>query len=574
MKLSNLCNLTSLTSLTSLQKRIDSAQGRVPCDLILKSATYLDVFSCEWLSGDLAITDGVIVGVNSGLYGRRTENLSGEWVVPGFIDAHVHVESSMMTPRYFQESVLSRGTTSALCDPHELANVMGTDGIQYFLNASESLSMDLWVMLSSCVPSTTMETNGAGEITADQLLKFISHPRVKGLAEVMNVPGVLNGDRELLSKIQHFENLPKDGHCPLVRGNELSAYASTGISTCHESSELEEAREKLSKGIAVWMREGSVAKDLKTLSPLLTLATSTSVGFCTDDRNPWDISREGHLDYLIRSGIQHGIIPEVAYRSASWTVARHYRLDQGPNRVGAIAPGYQADLVILEDLLTCAVKKVLKKGKFSSEIKLPRALELQSENTIRAQVPEVLDLEGPQGWVHVIGVVEGKIITEHRLRDSSSPGVAKLSVLERYGKGSKPANAYVEGFGIHFKGAIASSVGHDSHNLIVVGDNTSDMRVALAAVIEMGGGFCLVQEGSVRASLSLNLGGLMCDQSAETVKDALSQLKNESKKMGCVLSEPFLQLAFLSLPVIPALKLTDQGLVDVNRFQIIDVRAS
>jgi adenine deaminase len=364
-----------------------------------------------------------------------------------------------------------------------------------------------------------------------------------------------------------------DGHCPLLKGQALSAYASAGISSCHESSELEEAREKLSKGISIWIREGSVAKDLRAISPLLTLATSTSLGFCTDDRNPLDIAQEGHIDHLIRSAIRYGVAPEVAYRTASWSVARHYGLTIGRDRVGAIAPGYKADLVILDDLLSCSVQNVIKKGSWSTEILRPQATPMKVGNSICAQIPEPSDLEGPQGRVHVIGILEGKIITEHRIRDSRAPGIAKLSVLERYGKGSKPANGYVEGFGSNFQGAISSSVGHDSHNLIAVGQSSSDMRIAMAALSEAGGGFCVVHQGNVLAKLDLPLGGLMSDCDSNQLRKSLLALKEASQSIGCALDEPFLQLAFLSLPVIPSLKLTDQGLVDVDAFKIIGVLA-
>jgi len=558
----------------SLQKRIDAAQGRIDCDLILKSARYLDVFSCEWRQGDLAIIDGVLVGVEPGLKAKRVIESKGKWVVPGFIDAHVHLESSMMIPSDFQQTVLAKGTTSAVCDPHELANVVGTGGIQYFLDSSERLDLDLWVMLSSCVPATHMETNGGGTIRAKDLLALSKHPRALGLAEMMNMPGVLHSDPEVLEKLEAFSGVPIDGHCPLLRGQALSAYAAAGISSCHESSELEEAREKLLKGIAVWIREGSVAKDLDALVPLLSLATSTSLGFCTDDRNPYDIALEGHVDHLVRTAIKRGVTPEVAYRAASWSVARHYGLDQGARRTGAIAPGYLADLVVLDDPKALAIHSVLKAGRLATEIARPTSVGDHLRNTIRAVVPQSKDLEAVSGNVHVIGVLEGKILTERQVRPHDARGVARLSVLERYGKGSKPANAYVSGFGEDFDGAIASSVGHDSHNLIVAGKNTEDMRVALAALAEVGGGFCVVKSGQVLSRLALPFGGLMSDQTPAQLKVAIEDLRSASRVVGCLLHEPFLQLAFLSLPVIPSLKLTDKGLVDVDQFKIIDVRAS
>ncbi len=558
----------------NLANRIRAAQGRIESDLLLKGVRYLDVFSCEWREGDLAISEGVIVGVDPGLKAKRTIDSRGKWVVPGFIDAHVHVESSCLVPSHFQNAVLPRGTTSAICDPHELANVEGVSGLQYFLDSSSKLSMDLWVMLSSCVPATHLETNGGGVLPASVLVPLASHPRALGLAEMMNVPGVLNAAPDVLEKLEAFALHPIDGHCPLVRGQALSAYAAAGITSCHESSELEEAREKLRKGIAVWIREGSVAKDLEALIPLLTLATSSTLGFCTDDRNPLDILTEGHIDHLVREAIRRGVPPEVAFRSASWSVARHYGLDRGPRRVGAIAPGYQADLVLLEDARTCALHRTLKSGIFADELAPARSQSHRPQNTIRAHRPEIADLEGPTGQVHVIGVQHGKIITERSVQDSRAPGVAKLSVLERYGKGSKPANAYVHGFGEKFRGAIASSVGHDSHNLIAVGSDNSDMRVAMGALIDSGGGFCVVQDGAVRAHLPLPFGGLMSESDPQELKGALLRLKEASRSVGCELPEPFLQLAFLSLPVIPSLKLTDRGLVDVDQFKIIDVRAS
>lgn len=558
----------SLTQ-NQLQRRIDAAQGRIASDLLLKSVHYLDVFSCEWRQGDIAVIDGAIIGVEPGLAAKRTIEAKGKWLVPGFIDAHVHVESSLMTPGNFQSAVLQHGTTAAISDPHELANVIGVEGIRYFLESASDMAMDLYVMMSSCVPATHLETNGGGEIDANVLSGLLSHPKALGLAEMMNVPGVLNADPSILQKLEAFSHGPMDGHCPLLTGRDLSTYAAAGISSCHESSRLEEAREKLSKGISIWIREGSVAKDLQALTPLLTLATSTSVGFCTDDRNPLDILKEGHVDHLIRGAIKLGVPKEVAYRSASWAVARHYGLE----RRGAIAPGYIADLVLLDDAHSCSISDVFKGGLLAGEISSKVSATLSGGNSVRATVPEIADLEGPTGLVHVITVEHGKIITGRRVMRHDDPGVKKLTVLERHGKGGKPSNAYVYGFGERLKGAIASSVGHDSHNLIVVGDNAHDMKVALAALINGGGGFCVAQNGSVCGSLPLPIGGLMSDRDPAQISAFLGQLHVASKAIGCELPEPFLQLAFLSLPVIPSLKLTDKGLVDVDAFRIIDVRA-
>ncbi len=556
-----------------LQKRIDAAQGRIQSDFAIEGVQWLDVFSGKFREGTITVSDGIIVGVEAGLPVAQKISGHGKWLVPGFIDAHVHVESSMMTPSHFSASVLKCGTTTAICDPHELANVQGVKGIQYFLNAAEKLPLDLRVMLSSCVPATHMETNGAGVIRADALLPLASHPKALGLAEVMNVPGVLNHDENIHEKLEAFLGKPIDGHSPMLRGKELSAYAAACISSCHESSELDEAEEKLQKGISVWIREGSVAKDLEKLIPLLTLSTSTTLGFCTDDRNPLDIATEGHIDYLIRRAIAAGVAPEVAFRAASWSVARHYGLDRGLHRVGAIAPGYRADFVLLNDLQSCQIGETWSKGTAVSQLPSVKHRVGSFDNSIRAQTPEIADLTGPEGQVHVIDLIPGKIVTGRSVASHTEQGVCRLSVLERYGKGQKPANGYVRGFG-SLRGAIASSVGHDSHNLIVVGQDPKEMQLALKALIDCGGGFCVVAQGKVLELLPLPIGGLMSEREPEELKASLIKLKAASRSIGCEVHEPFLQLAFLSLPVIPSLKLTDRGLVDVDQFKIIDVRSS
>ncbi len=554
----------------AIERRVAAAQGKIACDGIIRDTTYLDVFSCEWRRGDIAFIDGVIVGVESGLSAKREWNGKGKHLVPGFLDAHVHIESSMLLPHEFEKAVIPRGTTTAICDPHELANVMGVKGIQHFLTAAESMALNLRVMLSSCVPATEMETNGGGHLQAADLVPLLSHPKALGLAEVMNMPGVLYGDKSVLEKLASFEGRPIDGHSPLLRGNALSAYLAAGISSCHECTELDEAREKVSKGMAVWIREGSVAKDLDTLIPLLTMATSTTLGFCTDDRNPLDIAEEGHIDFLIRKAIRAGVPVEVAYRAASWSVARHYGLRQ----LGGVAPGYTADLVLLDDAPSCTVGEVWKSGNVVSEIEFVGLEARHFENTIRAALPDSpAAFEGPTGNVHVIGVVPGKILTERSIEKSDAAGVCRLSVVERYGHKSKPANGYVRGFGAGFTGAIGASVGHDSHNLILVGKKATDMQVAAKHLAKVGGGFVVVNEGQVIASLDLQFGGLMTGDGLKHVERKLKELRAASRAVKCELAEPFLQLAFLSLPVIPSLKLTDQGLVDVEQFKIISVAA-
>lgn len=554
----------------TLSKRVDAALGRIPCDLLIKGVQYLDVFNLTWVIGDVAIIDGFIVGTDSGLKAKREIDGRKKFLVPGFIDAHVHLESSLMTPGYFEQTVLLRGTTTAICDPHELTNVHGTAALEYFFAWSDVLSLDLKVMLSSCIPSTSLETNGAGVIGSAALKPFQSRRQALGLAEMMNVPGVLNHEPDVLEKLADFEGKRIDGHAPLLRGLELSAYLSTGISSCHESTEAEEAREKLSKGMAVWIREGSVAKDLKVLAPLLSVANSPMMGFCSDDRNVADILREGHIDHLLREAIKLGQSAEVVYRAASWSVARHY----GMTRKGGIAPGYEADLVLLGDRDSVAIESVFRRGKMVGEGGNEPKVDTVFGNSMKVNVPEESELKGPVGKVHIIGIQPGKILTEHLVDSSGSPGVARLTVLERYGHGGRPANGYVYGFGKSFEGAIASSVGHDSHNLIVAGTDVADMRVALKSLIESGGGFAVVKNKKVLAQLSLPVGGLMSRAQPKEIEQALESLYQASRSVGCELEEPFLQLAFLSLPVIPHLKLTDKGLVDVDRFQIISVDAS
>jgi adenine deaminase len=563
-----------MTSASLLSRRIDAALGKIPCDLVVKDVTYLDVFSAAWRTGDIAVIDGVIVGTDLGYTGRREISGKGKVLVPGFIDAHVHLESSLMTPGEFERTVLPRGTTTAICDPHELANVMGVPGIRAFLTASETMKLDLRVMLSSCVPATHLETNGGGTLGLADLLPLRAHPKALGLAEMMNFPGLLASDPAVLEKVAAFSDGVMDGHAPMLRGNALSAYAACGISSCHESSELGEAAEKLAKGVAVWIREGSVAKDLDALVPLLTIETSTTLGFCTDDRNPLDILDEGHIDHLLRQAIRHGVAPEIAFRAASWSVARHYALDRGPDRTGAISPGYRADFVLLDDRNTVAIRQAFRAGIPAGEIAYASEAFGENRNSVRSGEVLAAELAGPEGNVHVIEVEHGKILTGRSVKASSARGVAHLAVKERYGKNLAPATGYVSGFGENFTGAIASSVGHDSHNLIAVGAKTSDMAVAMNALRASGGGFCVVKDGAVLAELALPLGGLMTTAPAAEIRAKLSKLKAASRSVGCELPEPFLQLAFLSLPVIPSLKLTDRGLVDVDRFEIIGVRAS
>lgn len=587
-----------------LEILIDVAAGRVPADLVLKGCHFLDVFSGRWIQGDIAIHQGEIVGTGESYEGKQICDLSGQFVVPGFIDSHVHIESSLMTPSTFEKAVLPRGTTSAIIDPHEIANVLGLQGLQFFLKCAEVLTCDLFVMLSSCVPATDhLETAGA-RLSATDLLSLKHHPRVLGLAEMMNFPGVIGKAPEVIEKLEAFQDVFIDGHSPMLRGKDLNAYLVAGMKSCHESVSLEEAREKLQKGMQILLREGSVAKNLKELVPLLNSYSSPKMSFCTDDRNPVDILDEGHVDFLIREAIAHGHEPIDVYRSASWSTAVVY----GLAGKGAIAPGYDADLVVLKDFRKVEIASVLKAGRWiRSQKDIPRHhIEMMFENTVRCNIPEPEEFQviapsqtkastSPSVEVRVIRVIPNQIVTKSEVvklqvhstpvadrsdapaervlevRSDLSQDVLKIAVLERHGKGVPLAKGFVGGFGFK-KGAIGSSVGHDSHNLVTVGTNDEDMRQCLHWMKVKGGGFVAIVDGRVVAELELPLAGLMTDASLEEITQKMRHLREVTRNhMGGVLAEPFLQLAFLCLPVIPELKITDQGLIDVLRFEKVSV---
>jgi adenine deaminase len=560
-----------------LGRRIDQALRRAAADLVIKDVRILNVATGTLDQGDVAICGDWIVGTHDDYRGVREIDGRGRIAAPGFIDAHVHVESSLVVPAEFERSVLPRGTTTAICDPHEIANVLGLDGIRYFLAAALGLRMTLKVQLSSCVPATALETSGA-RLEAADLVAVRDHPAVLGLAEMMNFPGVLAKDEGVLDKLVAFAGWHVDGHAPLVRGYELNAYLAAAIRTDHESTSSAEAEEKLRKGMQVLAREGSIAKDVAALAPLLGEQTWPSFAFCTDDRNPLEIAEEGHIDCAIRKAIRAGAPPLAVYRAASFGAARAFGLFDR----GQIAPGRRADLVLLDDLESCAVARVICGGVIIDEAAFadrapPPPVGYRSVK--RAPVtPQLFEVPaaGPRG--PVIGAIENSLLTEHltlelpyrdglRLPDPAQ-GVHKLAVLERHGRNGNVGRGFVRGFGgLH--GALASSVGHDCHNLIVVGDDDADMALAVNRLIVLQGGAVAVADGAVRAELPLPIAGLMSDRPFEEVEAALRTFRAASRDMGCALPEPLLQLAFLPLPVIPHLKLTDRGLVDVDRFALL-----
>jgi adenine deaminase len=566
-----------MTSMDDLGRRIDQGAGRQAADLVIKGARILNVATGSLDTGDIAICGDWIVGTHDDYRGEREIDGRDKVAVPGFIDTHVHVESSLVTPAEFDRLVLPRGTTTAICDPHEMANVLGLEALRYFISASETLQMTLKVQLSSCVPATDLETSGA-RLSADDLTSLGEHPAMIGLAEMMNFPGVLAKDPGVLAKLVAFAERHIDGHAPLVRGYDLNGYLAAGPRSDHESTGREEAAEKLAKGMHLLIREGSVAKNVEALAPLLDEATWPSCAFCTDDRNPLEVIDEGHIDNAIRKAIKTGAPPIPTYRAATFAAARAFGLFDR----GQIAPGRRADIVLLNDLESCAVDQVICGGRLVDESVFADRRTLAPVGYGSIKLAPVggqvfaARAAGPSG--PVIGAIQDSLLTDHltmtlpykdgcRLPDPGQ-GVHKLAVLERYGVNGNIGVGFVHGFGA-LRGALACSIGHDSHNVIVVGDSDSDMAVAVNRLIELQGGAVAVADGQVLAELALPIAGLMSDRPYEEVDIALRLLRQVARDMGCAMPEPLLQLAFLPLPVIPHLKLTDKGLVDVDRFELI-----
>ncbi|MBQ9369063.1 MAG: adenine deaminase [Victivallales bacterium] len=547
----------------NLIERIETARSERKAALVVKNARIFHLTDGSFETADIAITgDGVIAGIGTGYEGERELDATGLTAMPGFIDAHLHIESSLMTPFEFERCALQHGVTTVASDPHELANVVGTTAFQYFFDCAEKLAMTLLVRLSSCVPATVFETSGAN-ITADDLEQWHArHPKA-ALAELMNVPGVLNKDAQTLRKINSFDYI--DGHCPLVSGKDLNAYISVGVRNDHESSQLEEAREKIRRGLQVFIREGSAARNLEAFIPLLTLENAPFIAFCTDDRNPLDLQEMGHIDKMVARAIQAGVPRLVAYRIASLSAAHGLRLFDR----GLIAPGMRADIALLSDLDTCTVERVLVGGKFADEISY-QPEEMPSlepfRHTIKCREMQPSDFMQDTTGVHpVIGIRDGDLVTDHLNLPANSEDVLSVAVIERYGKNGNIGKSFVRGFGLK-QGAIASSVGHDSHNICVVGTNPADMAVAVNTLRKSQGGFAVVNNGQVTGHVPLPLAGLFSDAPAETIAEQLTTLREAVRDCGCTLKEPFLQMAFIPLPVIPHLKLTDKGLFDVDKF--------
>ncbi|AKO29698.1 MULTISPECIES: adenine deaminase [Brucella] len=560
-----------------LEWMIDQGAGREPADIVLKGGRFLDLITGELVESDIAICEDRIVGTFGTYRGKHEIDVSGRIVVPGFIDTHLHIASSQVTPHEFDRCVLPQGVTTAICDPHEIANVLGAEGIRFFLDSALETVMDIRVQLSSCVPATHMETSGA-ELLIDDLLPFADHPKVIGLAEFMNFPGVLAKDPECMAKLRAFQGRHIDGHAPLLRGLDLNGYIAAGIRTEHEATNAEEALEKLLKGMYVLVREGSVSKDLKALMPIITERHAQFLALCTDDRNPLDIADQGHLDYLIRTAIAGGVEPLAIYRAASVSAARVFGLFDR----GLVAPGQRADLVVVDSLEGCHAEIVLSAGRVVSEALFAARKPVAEVGRNSVKAPRVtasnFRSQSNSGKTRAIGIVPGKIITQNLEFDLKvgpngvepdlERDVVKVAVIERHGKNGNIATGFVHGFGLK-AGAIASTVSHDSHNICVVGASDEDIATAANRLGEIEGGFVVVRDGKVLAEMPLPIAGLMSTEPYETVREALRKLRHAAEDLGSVLEEPFLQLAFIALPVIPHLKITDRGLVDVDKFEFV-----
>ena len=561
----------------SLSTRITQAAGTAPADVVLRGGRVFDTVTGLFIDGDVAICGDTIVGIGDSYDGTQIIDVSGKTLVPGFIDTHLHIESSLVTPYEFDRCVAPYGVTTVICDPHEIANVIGVDGITYFLNAAQDTVMDIRVQLSSCVPSTHMETAGA-TITAADLAPLMGHPKNIGLAEMMNYPGVIHQDPQVMEKLTLFEGQHIDGHCPQLLGKGLNAYISGGIRTEHEATTADEAREKLQKGLRVLIREGSVSKDMDALLPLLSVATSPYMCLCTDDRNPLDIFEQGHLDFVIKTALARGVDPLAIYRAASLSAAEAFGLKDR----GQIAPAKRADIVVLNDFDTCDIHSVFCGGVLVNDAAFAARTLRPPVGLKSVHCPDVTHewfrTSSNNPKTDVIGIIEGKIITDHLTYDIApvdgdkrpdpDRDLAKISVIERHGKSGRKATGFVHGFGMK-TGAIAATVCHDHHNIVVAGMDHHDMAMAARRLGDIDGGFVVVQNGKILAELALPIAGLMSDQPFEIVRENLIKLRDAAKLIGVKLHEPFLQLAFLALPVIPALKITDHGLVDVTKFEII-----
>lgn len=561
--------------LAAKQRLIAVAAGREKADLVLKNAKYLNVFSNEFLCGDIAVANGLIAGV--GKYDGKTEiDVSGKFVLPGFIDAHIHLESSMVTPAEFAKAVVAHGTTTVITDPHEIANVMGIDGVEYMIQASQNLPIDVHFMMPSCVPATEIDESGA-ELDCKDIDLYLDNKKVLGLAEMMNYVGVINGDKNVLSKIvtsqAHHKKI--DGHAPELSGNDLNAYIAAGVYSDHECSTFENALEKLRKGQFIMIREGTAAHNLKALMPLLTQQYYSRCMFATDDKHPSDLLYGGHIDYIVKQALKNGADPIVALKTATHHAARYFLL----NNKGAIASGYLADIVVVNNLEDFNVETVFKCGKlvFDGEVKdfsAPTVDEKLAEKCfdtfhLDSVTPSSFKVDGKLG---LIGLVGGELLTRNlgaADKIDVENDILKIACIERHKGTNHIGVGYVKGYSLK-SGAVATSVAHDSHNIITVGCNDDDIAVAVNAIKDSKGGIAVVENGKIKALLELPIAGLMSDEPLTTVNEKLENAKLSAYELGADKSiDPFMTLSFLSLPVIPSLRITTKGVFDAENWKML-----
>ena len=561
--------------LAAKQRIIAVAAGREKADLVLKNAKYLNVFSNEFLCGDIAVANGLIAGV--GKYDGKTEiDVSGKLVLPGFIDAHIHLESSMVTPAEFAKAVVAHGTTTVITDPHEITNVMGIDGVEYMIQASQNLPIDVHFMMPSCVPATEIDESGA-ELDCKDIDLYLDNKKVLGLAEMMNYVGVINGDKNVLSKIvtsqAHHKKI--DGHAPELSGNDLNAYIAAGVYSDHECSTFENALEKLRKGQFIMIREGTAAHNLKALMPLLTQQYYSRCMFATDDKHPSDLLYGGHIDYIVKQALKNGADPIVALKTATHHAARYFLL----NNKGAIASGYLADIVVVDNLEDFNVETVFKRGKlvFDGEVKDFSAPTVDEELAEKCFDTFHLDSVTPSsfkvdGKLGLIGLVGGELLTRNLgTADKIDVGndILKIACIERHKGTNHIGVGYVKGYSLK-SGAVATSVAHDSHNIITVGCNDDDIAVAVNAIKDSKGGIAVVENGKIKALLELPIAGLMSDEPLTTVNEKLENAKSSAYELGADKSiDPFMTLSFLSLPVIPSLRITTKGVFDAENWKML-----
>lgn len=561
--------------LAAKQRIIAVAAGREKADLVLKNAKYLNVFSNEFLCGDIAVANGLIAGV--GKYDGKTEiDVSGKLVLPGFIDAHIHLESSMVTPAEFAKAVVAHGTTTVITDPHEITNVMGIDGVEYMIQASQNLPIDVHFMMPSCVPATEIDESGA-ELDCKDIDLYLDNKKVLGLAEMMNYVGVINGDKNVLSKIvtsqAHHKKI--DGHAPELSGNDLNAYIAAGVYSDHECSTFENALEKLRKGQFIMIREGTAAHNLKALMPLLTQQYYSRCMFATDDKHPSDLLYGGHIDYIVKQALKNGADPIVALKTATHHAARYFLL----NNKGAIASGYLADIVVVDNIEDFNVETVFKCGKlvFDGEVKdfsAPTVDEKLAEKCFDtfhrdSVTPSSFKVDGKLG---LIGLVGGELLTRNlgtADKIDVENDILKIACIERHKGTNHIGVGYVKGYSLK-SGAVATSVAHDSHNIITVGCNDDDIAVAVNAIKDSKGGIAVVENGKIKALLELPIAGLMSNEPLTTVNEKLENAKSSAYELGADKSiDPFMTLSFLSLPVIPSLRITTKGVFDAENWKML-----